>query len=143
MLTQTERACLVIADISGYTGYLAGSELDHAQDVLADLLEVVVGGLAPVLRLAKLEGDAVFTYAPEPEVDGSMLLDILENCYFAFRRRIQCQSPGCVAKRPAHQPRRDALPAQIGPHQHHGNPGHRPERQCRHRGRQHLPTIVA
>jgi len=103
MLTQTERACLVIADISGYTGYLAGSELDHAQDVLADLLEVVVGGLAPVLRLAKLEGDAVFTYAPEPEVDGSMLLDILENCYFAFRRRIQsirrattCPCNACV-----------------------------------------------
>ena len=75
MLTRTERACLVIADISGYTGYLAGSELDHAQDVLADLLEVVVGGIGPVLRLAKLEGDAVFTYAPEAEVDGSMLLD--------------------------------------------------------------------
>lgn len=103
MLTQKERACLVIADISGYTGYLAGSELDHAQDVLADLLEVVVGGIGPVLRLAKLEGDAVFTYAPEAEVDGSMLLDTLEGCYFVFRRRLQsirqattCQCNACV-----------------------------------------------
>ncbi len=89
MLGTTERACLVIADISGYTGYLAGSELDHAQDVLADLLEVVIGNSQPLLRLAKLEGDAVFTYVPEQEVDPSLLLDTLETCYFAFRRRLE------------------------------------------------------
>ena len=40
MLTP-ERACLVIADISGYTGFLAGAELDHAQDILADLVGTV------------------------------------------------------------------------------------------------------
>ena len=38
-----EKACLVIADICGYTGYLAGVELDHAQDILADLVSTVVG----------------------------------------------------------------------------------------------------
>jgi len=27
-------ARLLIADISGYTGYLAGVEIDHAQDIL-------------------------------------------------------------------------------------------------------------
>lgn len=32
MLAPTERGCLVIADITGYTEYLAGSELEHAQD---------------------------------------------------------------------------------------------------------------
>ncbi len=31
MLKETESACLVIADISGYTSYLAGVELDHAR----------------------------------------------------------------------------------------------------------------
>ncbi len=103
MLAQTERGCLVIADISGYTGYLAGSELDHAQDVLADLMETVVNGLRPVLRLAKLEGDAAFAYAPAPKVDGSMLLDLVEGCYFGFRRRLRniqqattCPCNACV-----------------------------------------------
>jgi hypothetical protein len=32
----TASACLLRADISGYTGYLAGVEIDHAQDILAD-----------------------------------------------------------------------------------------------------------
>ena len=103
MLNQPERACLVIADISGYTSYLTGTELDHAQDVLADLMEVVIGRFQPGLRLAKLEGDAIFTYAPEAEVEGSMLLDILESTYFAFQRRVQsitrattCRCNACV-----------------------------------------------
>ena len=30
----TESACLLLTDISVYTGYLAGVELDHAQDIL-------------------------------------------------------------------------------------------------------------
>ena len=49
MLNQPEPACLVIADISGYTGFLAGAELDHAQDILADLMATVVGGFRPSL----------------------------------------------------------------------------------------------
>ena len=59
----TESACLLIADISGYTGYLAGVELDHAQDILADLMGTIISALRPGFRLAKLEGDAVFTFA--------------------------------------------------------------------------------
>lgn len=83
-----EQGCLVLADISGYTGYLTSAELDHAHDVLADLLETVIRGLRPMFRLAKLEGDAVFAYAVVTRIDGSMLLDVVERCYFAFRRRL-------------------------------------------------------
>ena len=89
MITPAERLCLIIADISGYTGYLAGSELDHARDVMADLLETVLAGMGPTPRLSELEGDALFVYVPAADVDGSMQLDTLESCYFAFRRRIR------------------------------------------------------
>jgi class 3 adenylate cyclase len=86
-VTTSETTCLLIADISGYTSYLAGVELDHAQDILADLVGTVVTALRPTFRLAKLEGDAAFTYAPADKVDGSLLLDTIERCYFGFRRR--------------------------------------------------------
>lgn len=89
MLNQPEAACLVIADITGYTSYLAGVELDHAQDILADLVDTVVGGLRPPFRLAKLEGDAAFTYAMTATVDASALMDTIERTYFAFRRRLR------------------------------------------------------
>lgn len=89
MLNQPEPACLVIADISGYTGFLAGAELDHAQDILADLMGTVVGGLRPAFRLAKLEGDAAFVYAITELVDAAQLQDTIERCYFVFRRRLR------------------------------------------------------
>jgi hypothetical protein len=98
-----ESACLLIADISGYTGYLAGVELDHAQDILTDLMGTTVGALLPSFQLAKLEGDAVFTFAIAEKVDGSLLLDMIERCYFLFRRRrrdvhqaTSCRCNACV-----------------------------------------------
>jgi len=87
MLTSAQPTCFLIADISGYTGYLADVELDHAQDILADLIGAVVTALRPNFRLAKLEGDAAFTYMTGETIDGSMLLDTIERCYFGFRRR--------------------------------------------------------
>ena len=103
MLSQPEPACLLIADISGYTSYLAGAELDHAQDILADLMTTVVGSMRPGFRLAKLEGDAAFAYLLTERVDGSQLLDTIERTYFAFRRRLRdiakataCECNACV-----------------------------------------------
>ena len=103
MVSRAERGCLVLADITGYTGYLAGSELEHAQDVLADLMETVLKALRPTLRLAKLEGDAAFVYAPTEKIDASMLLDTVEECYFTFQRRLRsirrattCECNACV-----------------------------------------------
>ncbi len=103
MLARTEPACLVIADIAGYSSYLAGVELDHAQDILADLIDTVVGALRPSFKLAKLEGDAAFVYVPATTVDGPGLRDVIERCYFAFQRRIRdirqastCECNACV-----------------------------------------------
>jgi uncharacterized protein YndB with AHSA1/START domain len=103
MLPGAQPTCFLIADISGYTGYLADVELDHAQDILADLIGAVVTALRPGFRLAKLEGDAAFTFAPMATVDGSMLLDTIERCYFGFRRRrrdvrqaTSCDCNACV-----------------------------------------------
>ena len=87
MASVAQPTCFLIADISGYTGYLADVELDHAQDILADLIGTVVTALRPDFRLAKLEGDAAFMFMAAERVDGSMLLDTIERCYFGFRRR--------------------------------------------------------
>ena len=89
MRSQPEPACLVIADITGYTSYLAGVELDHAQDILADLVDTVVAALRPTFRLAKLEGDAAFAYAITDTLDASTLMDTVERTYFASRRRLR------------------------------------------------------
>src|SRR5438093_13156665 len=89
MLPKTESACFVIADISGYTSFLAGVELDHAHDIIADVMDTVVRRLRPPFRLAKFEGDAAFFYAVADKVDGSVLQDAIESAYFAYRKRLR------------------------------------------------------
>ncbi len=49
-----QEGCLLVADITGYSDYLGATELEHAQDVLADLLETVIVGIEPPFELSKL-----------------------------------------------------------------------------------------
>ncbi len=86
-LPKPESACFLIADLSGYTNYLAGVELDHAQDIVADILDTIVRVVRPPFRLAKFEGDAAFVYALADKVDGALLQDAVDAAYFTFRRR--------------------------------------------------------
>ncbi len=101
MLPSAESACFAIADISGYTHFVSGVELDHAQDIIADIMDTLVRALRPPFRLAKFEGDAAFVYALAGQVDGSLLQDSIEHAYFAFRRRLrnikQANSCACQA----------------------------------------------
>ena len=89
MLPKPESACFVIADISGYINFLAGVELDHAQDIIADVMDTVVRCVRPPFRLAKFEGDAAFFCAATDKVDCSVLQDAIEAAYFAFRKRLR------------------------------------------------------
>jgi class 3 adenylate cyclase len=102
-LPAAQVGCLLLADITGYTSYLQGTELEHAQDVLADLLETIIAGIEPPFEVAKLEGDAVFAHMPAAHVDASLLFDTVEATYFAFRRRLRdvvhsttCDCNACV-----------------------------------------------
>jgi hypothetical protein len=84
-----ERGSLLVADISGYTNYVVSGPLEYAEDVVAEITRDIVERLEPILRINKLEGDAAFGYALDGELDASMLLDSIEECYFGFRRRLR------------------------------------------------------
>lgn len=88
MAGQSRRGYLLLADISGYTSFLATVELEHAHEILSDLLEVIVAQLKSLLRISKLEGDAVFAYVDEARLPrGETLLELIETTYVAFRQR--------------------------------------------------------
>ena len=105
MSNETQHGYLVLADISGYTSYLAGTELTHARDVLAELLDLIVQHFKPTLDISKLEGDAVFAYIPKIRIPrDELLLELQESTYVAFRDRVEgirrrttCQCNACKA----------------------------------------------
>jgi len=101
--TQTDASVsegyLLLADISGYTGFLTSVEEAHDVDfsggipagytVLGQLLDSVVDGVEPEFGVAKLEGDAVFATAPAEALDGhgDSVLSHLQDVHRAFRSR--------------------------------------------------------
>jgi uncharacterized protein YndB with AHSA1/START domain len=102
--THSRQGYLVLADISGYTAFLTGTELEHAQAIIHELTTLIRERLAPPLRFVKLEGDAVFCYADAAAFpDGERLVELLEACYFEYSNRLEnmvrtttCQCAACA-----------------------------------------------
>ncbi len=88
MSAVAQHGYLLIADISGYTSFVAGTELEHSHEILADLLGTICEKIESVLTLHKLEGDAIFAYVPESRITrGETILELIESTYVAFRDR--------------------------------------------------------
>jgi hypothetical protein len=103
-MSRTTSGHLLIADISGYTQYLTSSELEHAQEVLGSLMELLIDRTLPPLRVAGLRGDAVFSFSLAGAAQGGQtLVEMIEDTYVAFRRAIEqmvvnttCQCNACA-----------------------------------------------
>lgn len=86
MERKTQSGYLVLADISGYTSFVAQTEIEHAGLALSYLLETIVEQLDDLLTISKLEGDAVFAYVEESKLeDCKRLLELIDQTYLAFR----------------------------------------------------------
>jgi len=89
-MPKTHEGYFLIADITGYTQYLSESELEHAQDTLTALLELLVENTGPPLVISRLAGDAVISYGlRENFFQGQTLIEKIENTYVAFRKTIE------------------------------------------------------
>ena len=102
---RTHRGYLLLADISGYTAFLVGTEFEHANDIVHELTQLIRKRLSPPMRFVKLEGDAVFCYAHEASFeDGERLVELIENCHFYFSNRLRdmarettCRCAACAS----------------------------------------------
>jgi uncharacterized protein YndB with AHSA1/START domain len=87
-VNETQHGHLLLADISGYTSYVASTELTHSQEILTELLECIIECFKPLLTISKIEGDAIFAHAAETKIPrGEAILELIESTYVAFRGR--------------------------------------------------------
>lgn len=123
------RGYLVIADITGYTRFLTGSELEHAQGILEGLFDALTSRLTSPLRLSHIQGDAVLAHAPAEQVtDGGLVLDAVEGLYLGFRERLAHmeRNTTCPCAACANMPELDLkLLAHFGEYVEHELGGHR------------------
>jgi hypothetical protein len=89
-MTTPASGFLLIADITGYTAYLSASELEHAQETLTALLELLIEYTRPPLIISRLAGDAVISYALQDQfMQGQTFVELIEDTYVAFRKAIE------------------------------------------------------
>jgi Protein of unknown function (DUF2652) len=105
MISQTGRGSLgrgilLLADISGYTGFLNGVAQAHraliidteeppaAYALMSSLLDGMLVAIEPTFRLAKLEGDALFAVADGIPPAGPQVLECIRACLAAFREQL-------------------------------------------------------
>jgi Protein of unknown function (DUF2652) len=80
---------LLLADISGYTTFLTSTELEHSHAIVTELTKLIRAALSPPMQFVKLEGDAVFCFAPQAAFpSGELLVELVESCYFDFTNRL-------------------------------------------------------
>ena len=85
-MSSIKQGYLLLSDISGFTAFLEGTELDHAQGVLEKVMGTIIDQLTPAFQLAEVEGDAVFVYGLEEGVSrGELIFDLVDATYTAFR----------------------------------------------------------
>ena len=85
---KTQTGYLVLADISGYTSFVAQTEIEHADLALSYLLETIVEQISGLLTVGQLEGDAIFAYIEESQLqEAESLLELIDHTYLAFREK--------------------------------------------------------
>lgn len=89
-MNQATSGTILIADISGYTLFLSQSELEHAQEILSTLLELLITRTRPPLVISRTAGDAVISYTlGDTHLLGQTFVELLEDSYVAFRQAIE------------------------------------------------------
>lgn len=77
---------LVMADISGYTAFVSGTEHEHSGEILAELIENIAKSFGGRLSIDQVEGDALCCTTARTDVEVG---DWLRETFVAFHRRLR------------------------------------------------------
>ncbi|NKI32499.1 DUF2652 domain-containing protein [Croceivirga thetidis] len=78
------KSLLFIPDISGFTNFVQTTEVEHSQHVISELLEVLIAANTQQLKLAEIEGDALFFFKENEIPSQEKILAQVETMYTAF-----------------------------------------------------------
>lgn len=100
MAVERHDGLILLADVSGYTGFVGGTELEHGRIWMGRLLDLLAQRLTSKLSLSAIEGDALLLYRCFETRDESLpaLLDATYREFRALARTIDpCTGCACAA----------------------------------------------
>ena len=103
MGNQDKNTLLFIADISGFTRFINETEISHSSHIISELLELVISENTMDLKIAEIEGDAVFFYKEGPIPELKEIVEQSKKMFAAFHEHLKvyardriCQCGACV-----------------------------------------------
>jgi len=92
-----------IPDISGFTSFVKEVDISHAKHIIKELLELLIEKGKRELKLAEIEGDALFFYTEDKKLNADQLNVLIEEMHKAFhnylniyRYRRVCNCGACT-----------------------------------------------
>lgn len=79
-------AVIVIPDISGFTEFFTQVEIEHAAEIIDQLLVKMIEPMHPYLTINEIEGDALLGYRSDEQPDRQELLDCCHQIFTAFEQ---------------------------------------------------------
>ena len=98
------KGLLFIPDISGFSRFVAETEIDHSRLIIQELLEILINANNMGLEISEIEGDAILFYKfGDPPALGEIYRQV-EKMFVEFHRSIiayeqgrYCQCKACIS----------------------------------------------
>jgi hypothetical protein len=81
-----QEGALVLADISGYSAFIAKTEVDHSWSIMHELLETMVRTVHGEMEVSQVEGDAILFISG---LTTGEVVQAIERTFVAFHRRLR------------------------------------------------------
>jgi len=81
-----QEGALVLADISGYSKFIAQTEVDHSWSILHELLDTMVRTMEGRMDVSQVEGDAILFISGLTPAE---VVQAVESTFVAFHRRLR------------------------------------------------------
>jgi uncharacterized protein YndB with AHSA1/START domain len=85
----SDKATILIPDISGFTEFVTRTEIDHASHITNELLDLIIESNSVDLTLSEIEGDAVLFYRKGEPIPGGALIDQCLETFETFHTRLK------------------------------------------------------
>ncbi len=99
-----QSALLFMPDISGFTEFVSTTEIQHAQSIIGELLEIIMESNQLNFQVSAIEGDAIFFYRLGEAPALHQLLEQVQHMFTKFHQQLKrydheriCQCGACTA----------------------------------------------
>ncbi len=84
-----QSALLFMPDISGFTEFVSVTEIQHAQSIIGELLEIIIDSSQMNLQVSAIEGDAILFYRLGEAPGLHQLLEQVQLMFTRFHQQLK------------------------------------------------------